>query len=63
LEGGGIFVRPGDDETLCMAMRLLARDRDRRRVLGERALERASHLSWGAAARSALNALEEAAAA
>lgn len=63
LEGGGIFVRPGDDETLCIAMRLMARDRDRRRALGERALERAGQLSWGAAARSALGALEEAAAA
>jgi glycosyltransferase involved in cell wall biosynthesis len=63
LEGGGIFVRPGDDETLCVAMRLLARDRGRRRLLGERALERAAHLSWGAAARSALAALEEAGAA
>jgi hypothetical protein len=38
-------------------------DPDRRRALGVRARERAARLSWGAAARSALAALEEAAAA
>jgi hypothetical protein len=36
------------------------RDPDRRRALGERARERAAALSWGAAARSALGAVEEA---
>ncbi len=63
LEGGGIFVRPGDDETLYLAMRMLVRDPDRRRAMGERARERAARLSWGAAARSALAAFEEAMAA
>jgi glycosyltransferase involved in cell wall biosynthesis len=63
LEGGGVFVRPGDDEMLCLAMRMLVRDPERRRALGARALERAARLSWGAAARSALAAFEEAAAA
>ncbi|MGQ0539522.1 MAG: glycosyltransferase family 4 protein [Gemmatimonadaceae bacterium] len=63
LEGGGIFVRPGDDDTLRTAMLLVARDAERRRALGARALERASRLSWSAAARSALGAMEEAAAA
>lgn len=62
LEGGGVFVRPGDDETLYTAMLMLVRDPERRRALGTRARERAGRLSWRAAARSALGALEEAAA-
>lgn len=62
LEGGGIFVRPGDDKTLYTAMLMLVRDPERRRALGARARERAGRLSWRAAARSALGALEEAAA-
>jgi glycosyltransferase involved in cell wall biosynthesis len=62
LEGGGVFVRPGDDETLYTAMLMLVRDPERRRALGARARERAGRLSWRAAARSALGALEEAAA-
>ena len=62
LEGGGIFVRPGDDATLYTAMLLLVRDPERRRTLGARARERAGRLSWRAAARSALAAMEEAAA-
>jgi glycosyltransferase involved in cell wall biosynthesis len=61
LEGGGVFVRPGDDETLYTAMLMFVRDPERRRALGARARERAGRLSWGAAARSALSALEEAA--
>jgi len=61
LEGGGIFVRPGDDETLYTAMLMLLRDPERRRALGMRARERAARLSWRAAACSALSAFEEAA--
>jgi glycosyltransferase involved in cell wall biosynthesis len=60
LEGGGVFVRPGDDETLKTAMLMLLRDPERRRALGMRARERAARLSWRAAASSALAALEEA---
>jgi len=60
LEGGGIFVRPGDDETLYTAMLMLLRDPERRRALGMRARERAARLSWRAAACSALGAFEEA---
>lgn len=62
LEGGGVFVRPGDDETLYTAMLMLLRDPEQRRALGMRARERAARLSWRAAACSALGALEEAAA-
>lgn len=62
LEGGGVFVRPGDDETLKTAMLMLLRDPDRRHALGMRARERAARLSWRAAACAALAALEEAAA-
>jgi len=43
-------------------MLMLVRDPERRRALGARARERAGRLSWRAAARSALGALEEAAA-
>jgi glycosyltransferase involved in cell wall biosynthesis len=62
LEGGGVFVRPGDDETLRTAMLMLVRDPVRQRALGARARERTACLSWRAAARSALDAMEEAAA-
>jgi glycosyltransferase involved in cell wall biosynthesis len=61
LEGGGVFVRPGDDDTLRTAMLMLVRDPERRRALGVRARERAGCLSWRSAARSALDAMEEAA--
>lgn len=62
LEGGGVFVRPGDDETLYTAMLMLVRDPERRRTLGARARERAGRLTWRETARSTLGALEEAAA-
>ncbi len=62
LEGGGLFVPPGDDAALLGAMRRLARERGLRERLGARARERAAALSWTRAADAALGALREAAA-
>jgi glycosyltransferase involved in cell wall biosynthesis len=62
LEGGGLFVRPRDGHGLVAAMRALAGDEERRRAMGQRARSRAAALSWARGARSALDALHEAAA-
>ncbi len=62
LEGGGIFVRPGDDAALVAALRLLLSDEPTRAAMGRVARERASGLSWARAAEVALGALREAAA-
>ena len=52
LEGGGIFVRPGDDETLYTAMLMLVRDPERRRASGTRArARRTAQLARGRAQR------------
>ncbi len=61
LEGGGVFVPPGRVEPVASAMRSLLCDEERRRELGEAARERASLLTWQAAAREALAAIHEAA--
>ena len=62
LEGGGIFVAPGDDTALGAAMRRLSTDESHRRALAAGALARARALSWTSSARAALDALREAAA-
>ena len=62
LDGGGIFVPPGDQAALDAALLGIASDEARRLALGKRALERARALTWPAGARAALAALEEAAA-
>jgi alpha-1,3-rhamnosyl/mannosyltransferase len=62
LDGGGIFVAPGDEATLGAAMRRLATDEPYRRELAAGALARARALSWTSSARAALQALVEAAA-
>ena len=62
LEGGGIFVAPGDLNALEAAMTRLANNEAERKVMGARALERARALTWPAGARAVLSALEEAAA-
>jgi glycosyltransferase involved in cell wall biosynthesis len=61
LEGGGVFVAPGDDAALGAAMRLVATDEAARARLAARALERAGSLTWDRAAAAALGALREAA--
>lgn len=62
LEGGGFFVRPGDDESLLAALRRLATDSRLRALMGARAGERARALSWDRAAEACLAALREVAA-
>lgn len=62
LEGGGIFVAPGDERALADAMDRLAGDDAERLRLGRRALEQARRLSWPRSAEVALDALREAAA-
>lgn len=62
LEGGGIFVRPGDETALVAALRLMLDDEPARARMGQVARERAAALSWPRAAEAALAALREAAA-
>jgi len=62
LDGGGIFIAPGDEAALAGAMRTLVSDEPYRRALATGALARARALSWSASARAALGALAEAAA-
>jgi glycosyltransferase involved in cell wall biosynthesis len=62
LEGGGLFVPPGDEAALLCALRTAARDEPVRAAMGRRAREAASRLSWQRSATSALLAIREAAA-
>lgn len=62
LEGGGIFIAPGDESALAAALLRLTDDELLRRRLGQRALARAAQLSWHGAARATMSALREAAA-
>ncbi len=62
LEGGGIFVAPGDLAALEAAMTTFSSDESTRKAMGARALQRARILTWPAGARAALSAIEEAAA-
>lgn len=62
LEGGGIFVAPGDTDALTVALATLADDEGGGRAMGAVARQRAAALSWPASARVALAALREAAA-
>jgi len=61
LKGGGIFVSPGDQETLDGALRLLSKDARLRREMGRRGLVAARALTWDAGAEAALGAIREAA--
>jgi glycosyltransferase involved in cell wall biosynthesis len=61
LEGGGLFVQPGDLAALERAIATLATDEPARLAMGRRALERASMLSWAQSASIALETIEEAA--
>jgi len=62
LEGGGIFVRPGDDEALTQALRSMLTDEVGRLRMARAAQARAAQLSWTRGAEAALAALREAAA-
>jgi glycosyltransferase involved in cell wall biosynthesis len=61
LEGGGLFVPPGDVAALAAAIEQIADDECGRLCMGSRAQDRANALSWSRAGRVALDALEEAA--
>lgn len=62
LQGGGIFVVPGDVEQTFQAMRRLFDDAAERRRLGALARKRAELLSWERSADVVLDALREVAA-
>ena len=62
LEGGGIFVPPGDEAGLAAALIDMLGNERARRAMGCRARERANRLSWSQGAQAALEALREAAA-
>jgi glycosyltransferase involved in cell wall biosynthesis len=62
LDGGGFFVRPGDEAGLTEAMRALLADPALRARMGRAAAARAAVLDWARGARAALAALREAAA-
>jgi len=62
LAGGGLFVAPGNEGALLAAMRSLHQDPALRTRLGQRAQQRAALLTWEEGARSALDAIYEAAA-
>ena len=62
LEGGGIFVAPGDEDTLQSALLLLSKNPELRDEMGRRALKGARSLSWDRGAEAALEAIHEAAA-
>jgi glycosyltransferase involved in cell wall biosynthesis len=62
LEGGGFFVRPGDEAGLVAAMQALLTDPATRSRMAQAAAERATRLEWAQGARAALDALREAAA-
>jgi glycosyltransferase involved in cell wall biosynthesis len=63
LDGGGLFVDPGDAGAIERAIEALVTDEPARQAMGRRALERAQALSWPRSAGVALAALEEAASA
>ena len=62
LDGGGIFIRPGDLGALTGALTQLLTDEPGRRAMGTIARGRASELTWRAGANAALAAIREAAA-
>ena len=61
LEGGGLFIEPGSEQTLYAAMHRLATEDRTQRAMGAVALERARALTWPRSAGAALAALREAA--
>ena len=62
LAGGGVFLRPGDEDGLFRALTTLVEEPGVRDELARKALERARLMSWPAAADAAMDALRAAAA-
>ena len=60
LEGGGLFVKPGNLDQLLDAMRRLLDEPQLRAAMGRVALEKASSLSWDEAAETVLKAIRDA---
>src|SRR5688572_6455116 len=60
LEGGGIFVRPGDLDQLTAAMRRMLTNPEARHAMAQCALQRARALSWERGAAVVRQALAEA---
>jgi glycosyltransferase involved in cell wall biosynthesis len=61
LEGGGLFIAPGDQRALEQAIERLLDDEPSRLAMGRRALERASALDWNRSAGVVLGAIVDAA--
>ena len=59
LEGGGLFVRPGDETALITALRQMLTDENQRLRMAARARDKASELTWDRTGRAVLNALRE----
>jgi glycosyltransferase involved in cell wall biosynthesis len=62
LEGGGIFVSPGNDAELALVMLRIWNDRQLRDEMGLCARMKASEMTWDKCARSALESIRKAAA-
>jgi glycosyltransferase involved in cell wall biosynthesis len=60
LDGGGVFVAPGDQAALTAALFQLLDDEPARQAMGVRARARAGELSWARGARATLDVLSEA---
>ena len=60
LEGGGIFVRPGNEGDLVSALRTVLKNEPARARMGEIARYRAGKLSWAHSADIAMRSLREA---
>lgn len=58
LEGGGIFLDPGDEQGWTAALEKLSTDEDTRAAMGRQAQAAASKLTWELAADNLLQALE-----
>ena len=61
LDGGGYFVKPGDDSALADAMFSLWSDPDTRTRMGDNAMTRSLCLTWERGAQSALESIRKAA--
>jgi glycosyltransferase involved in cell wall biosynthesis len=61
LDGGGIFVPPGDVDAIAAAMLRLLEDAPLRKAMSRAALDRARALTWEASALTVLAAIREAA--
>lgn len=59
LEGGGVFVPPGDQHALVQAMHLMLTDEPQRALMGSTARTRALAMNWSTAAEATLAALRE----